>query len=101
MVIGPRWTTITQDGIQRLSIPEDDVPGHVRYLRVLTLNHPAGRKAALPGMKNILAALSKRDPARAAEVMAEHLRVAREHLRIVLEEIAHETADGPAPPAAR
>ena len=25
VVIGPRWTTITQDGIQRLSIPEDDV----------------------------------------------------------------------------
>ncbi|MFO1284678.1 MAG: GntR family transcriptional regulator [Burkholderiales bacterium] len=87
---------------RRLLRAIDLTAGHVRYLRVLTLNHPAGRKAALPGMKNILAALSRRDPARAAEVMAEHLRVAREHLRIVLEEIAHETADGPAsPPAAR
>ena len=25
VVIGPGWTTVTQDGIQRLSIPEDDV----------------------------------------------------------------------------
>ena len=35
--------------------------GHVRYLRVLTLNNAAARKAALAGMKNILAALRKRD----------------------------------------
>ena len=39
--------------------------GHVRYLRVLTLNNAAARKAALAGMKNILTALRKRDGERA------------------------------------
>jgi DNA-binding GntR family transcriptional regulator len=66
--------------------------GHVRYLRVLTLNNAAARKAALAGMRNILAALRKRDPDRAARVMSEHLRVARHHLRLVLDDIERETA---------
>ena len=66
--------------------------GHVRFLRVLTLNTAAARKAALPGMRSILASLRKRDAARAAQVMAGHLRVAREHLRIVLDDIARESA---------
>lgn len=65
--------------------------GHVRYLRVLTLNDPAARKAALSGMRAIVAALRKGDPARAAEVMREHLRVARHHLRDVLDRIARES----------
>jgi DNA-binding GntR family transcriptional regulator len=66
--------------------------GHVRYLRVLTLNDAAARKAALAGMKNILAALRKRDGERAIRVMREHLRVARHHLRLVLDNIAHDAA---------
>ncbi len=66
--------------------------GHVRYLRVLTLNNAAARKAALAGMKNILAALRKRDAERAARVMREHLRVARDHLRLVLDDIEREAA---------
>ena len=66
--------------------------GHVRYLRVLTLNHAAARKAALAGMKNILAALRKRDGERAVRVMREHLRVARHHLRLVLDDIEREVA---------
>jgi len=65
--------------------------GHVRYLRVLTLNNAAARKAALAGMRNILAALRKRDGERATRVMREHLRLARDHLRIVLDDIARET----------
>lgn len=65
--------------------------GHVRYLRVLTLNNAAARKAALAGMKKILAALRDGDAARAARVMNEHLRTARRHLRRVLDEIARET----------
>lgn len=66
--------------------------GHVRYLRVLTLNHAAARKAALAGMKNILAALRKRDGVRATKVMREHLRIARHHLRLVLDDIEREAA---------
>ena len=66
--------------------------GHVRYLRVLTLNNQAARKAALAGMKNILTALRKRDPERARRVLAEHLNVARHHLRLVLEDIRREEA---------
>jgi DNA-binding GntR family transcriptional regulator len=73
--------------------------GHVRYLRVLTLNHAAARKAALAGMKNILAALKKRDPERAARVMREHLQVARHHLRVVLDDIARQSTDQPGAPA--
>ena len=69
--------------------------GHVRYLRVLTLNHAPARKAALAGMKNILAALRKRDGARAIRVMREHLRVARHHLSLVLDDIEHEVAAQP------
>jgi len=66
--------------------------GHVRYLRVLTLNNAAARKAALTGMKNILAALRKRDGERATRVMREHLRAARHHLRLVLDDIEREAA---------
>ena len=66
--------------------------GHVRYLRVLTLNNAPARKAALAGMKSILAALRKGDSERAAAVMREHLRVARHHLRLVLDAIEREAA---------
>ena len=66
--------------------------GHVRYLRVLTLNNEAARKAALAGMKNILTALRKRDGERATRVMRNHLQVARQHLRQVLDDIERETA---------
>ncbi len=66
--------------------------GHVRYLRVLTLNNEAARKAALSGMKNILAVLRKRDGERATRVMRNHLRVARQHLRQVLDDIEREAA---------
>jgi len=66
--------------------------GHVRYLRVLTLNNAAARKAALAGMKSILAALRKRNGERATRVMGEHLRVARHHLRLVLDDIEREAA---------
>jgi DNA-binding GntR family transcriptional regulator len=69
--------------------------GHVRYLRVLTLNNSEARKAALAGMKNILTALRKRDPERAARVMREHLSVARHHLRLVLDDIRREEAAAP------
>jgi DNA-binding GntR family transcriptional regulator len=66
--------------------------GHVRYLRVLTLNNAAARKAALAGMRNILSVLRKRDAQRASRVMREHLRVARHHLRLVLDAIEREAA---------
>ena len=66
--------------------------GHVRYLRVLTLNNEAARKAALAGMKNILTALRKRDGERATRVMRDHLRVARQFLRQVLDDIEREAA---------
>jgi DNA-binding GntR family transcriptional regulator len=76
--------------------------GHVRYLRVLTLNNEAARKAALAGMKNILTALRKRDGERATRVMRNHLQVARQHLRQVLDDIARETAtEDKSAPAAR
>jgi DNA-binding GntR family transcriptional regulator len=76
--------------------------GHVRYLRVLTLNDPAARRAALSGMRNIVAALRKRDGERAARVMREHLRVAARFLRRVLDDIDREAADEgrAAPPSA-
>jgi DNA-binding GntR family transcriptional regulator len=64
--------------------------GHVRYLRVLTLNNAAARKAALAGMKNILAVLRRRDAERAIRAMREHLRVARHYLRLVLADIEQE-----------
>ncbi|MCC7325766.1 MAG: GntR family transcriptional regulator [Burkholderiales bacterium] len=67
--------------------------GHVRYLRVLTLNDAAARKAALAGMKKILAALKARDPERAALVMREHLQVARRHLHDVLDAIVRESTE--------
>ncbi|MCC6197781.1 MAG: GntR family transcriptional regulator [Burkholderiales bacterium] len=69
--------------------------GHVRYLRVLTLNYPDARKAALSGMRKIHGVLRRRDGERAVPVMREHLRVARQHLRIVLDDIAREVAAGP------
>jgi DNA-binding GntR family transcriptional regulator len=76
--------------------------GHVRYLRVLTLNNEAARKAALAGMKNILTALRKRDGERATRVMRDHLRVARQYLRQVLDDIEREAAtDGKAAPIVR
>ncbi len=68
--------------------------GHVRYLRMLTLNNAAARKAALAGMKKILAALRARDGERAQRVMREHLDVARRHLRLVLDDIRREAAAG-------
>ncbi|MBE7524072.1 MAG: GntR family transcriptional regulator [Burkholderiales bacterium] len=68
--------------------------GHVRYLRVLTLNDATARKAALAGMRAIVAALRKGDAGRATEVMREHLRVARAHLRDALDRIARETHPG-------
>ena len=55
------------------------------------LKSAAARKAALAGMRNILAALRKRDPARASQVMREHLQVARRHLRLVLDAIERES----------
>jgi DNA-binding GntR family transcriptional regulator len=64
--------------------------GHVRYLRVLTLNDAHARKAALAGMRQIMTALRKRDGDRAATVMRDHLRVARHHLRLVLDDIERE-----------
>ena len=70
--------------------------GHVRYLRVLTLNSAAARKAALAGMKNILATLRTRDGERARRVMREHLGVARGHLRRVLDDIRREGEAGSA-----
>jgi DNA-binding GntR family transcriptional regulator len=66
--------------------------GHVRYLRMLTLNNAAARKAALSGMKKILATLRTRDAERARRVMREHLDVARGHLRFVLDDIRREAA---------
>jgi DNA-binding GntR family transcriptional regulator len=82
-------------GNRRLLRAIDVCAGHVRYLRVLTLNNAAARKAALAGMRNILAALRKRDAERATRVMHEHLRVARHHLRVVLDEIRRETTAAP------
>lgn len=77
---------------RRLLRALDLYAGHVRYLRVLTLNQPAARKAALSGMKKIHAVLKKRDGVRAAAVMREHLRAARHHLRLVLDDIDREAA---------
>ncbi len=76
--------------------------GHVRYLRMLTLNTAPARKAALAGMKRILAALRKRDGDRALRVMREHLGVARRHLGVGLADIRREAAtEGAAPTAER
>lgn len=66
--------------------------GHVRYLRVMTLHNAEARKAALGGMRRILAALRKRDAERAEDVMREHLRTARHHLRVVLDDLARDTS---------
>jgi DNA-binding GntR family transcriptional regulator len=79
-------------GNRRLLRAIDLCAGHVRYLRVLTLNNAGARKAALAGMRNIVAALRKRDGERAARVMSEHLRVARHHLRLVLDDIERESS---------
>lgn len=74
----------------RLTQAIDLYAGHVRYLRVLTLGGAPARKAALAGMKKILAALRKRDPASAQRVMREHLEAARNFLRLALDEIERE-----------
>lgn len=66
--------------------------GHVRYLRVMTLHDGDARRAALAGMRRILAALRRRDAARAAEVMRDHLGVARHHLRLVLDRVRRDAA---------
>ena len=71
--------------------------GHVRYLRMLTLNNAAARKAALAGMKKILATLRTRDGERARRVMRDHLDVARRHLGLVLDDIRREAAVDAAP----
>jgi DNA-binding GntR family transcriptional regulator len=67
--------------------------GHVRYLRVLTLGSPGARRAALAGMRNIVAALRKGDPERAGRAMHEHLQVVKQHLRDAPGELAHEAAE--------
>jgi DNA-binding GntR family transcriptional regulator len=59
-------------------------------LRVLTLRSAVARKAALAGMKKIVAALRKGDAERALHVMREHLAVARGFLRQALDEIENE-----------
>ena len=69
----------------------------MRALRVLTLGSVPARKAALAGMKNILAALKKRYVAGAQRVMSEHLETARKYLRLALDEIEREaSAEGDA-----
>ncbi|MDP2366692.1 GntR family transcriptional regulator [Rhodoferax sp.] len=84
----------------RLNRAIDLYAGHVRYLRVLTLGSVPARKAALTGMRNILAALRKRDPAAAQRVMSEHLETARKFLRLALDEIEREAReDGNVPSA--
>ena len=80
---------------RRLLRAIDVCAGHVRYLRVLTLNVPASRKAALAGMRKIVTALRRHDAGRAAQVMREHLAVARHHLRLVLDDIAREADAAP------
>jgi DNA-binding GntR family transcriptional regulator len=75
---------------RRLLRAIDLCAGHVRYLRVLTLNDADARKAAVAGMRDILAALRKRDGERAQRVMRKHLEVARHHLGLVLAAIARE-----------
>ncbi|MBK6296227.1 MAG: GntR family transcriptional regulator [Rhodoferax sp.] len=77
----------------RLTRAIDLYAGHVRYLRVLTLGSVPARKAALAGMKNILAALKKRDAAVAQRVMGEHLETARKYLRLALDEIEREARE--------
>lgn len=87
---------------RRLLRALDLYAGHVRYLRVLTLNHATARRAALAGMKKIHAVLRKRDHGRAVLVMREHLKAARHHLRLVLDDIDREaSARGRAPDEAR
>ncbi|MCL4762312.1 MAG: GntR family transcriptional regulator [Burkholderiales bacterium] len=71
--------------------------GHVRYLRVMTLHDADARKAALAGMRRILAALRRRDAARAAQVMRDHLEAARHHLRLVLDRVRDEAGRAEAP----
>lgn len=66
--------------------------GHVSYLRVLTLNDTEARRAALGGMRKILAVLRKGDAGAATRVMRDHLQAARRHLRRVLDAIARESA---------
>ena len=67
--------------------------GHVRYLRVLTLGGPAARRAALAGMRNLLAALRRGDAERAERATRDHLKVARQHLQQALNDIVREAAE--------
>lgn len=75
---------------RRMSKLLDQYVGHVRFLRVLTLVDAASRRAALKGMKNIHAALKKRDPDAAARSMHEHLETAKHFLIKAVEKINRE-----------
>lgn len=77
---------------RRLSKLLDQHVGHVRFLRVLTLGDAEARKAALTGMKNIFAALKKRDQAAAEEAMRKHLEAAKHFLIQAIEQISQEQA---------
>jgi DNA-binding GntR family transcriptional regulator len=68
----------------------DQYVGHVRFLRVLTLGDAGARKAALTGMKNILAAFKKRDADAAAAAMHKHLEAAKHFLIMAIDQIDQE-----------
>lgn len=68
----------------------DQYVGHVRFLRVLTLGDAGARKAALTGMKNILAAFKKRDAGAAAAAMHKHLEAAKHFLIMAIDQIDQE-----------
>lgn len=77
---------------RRLSKLLDQHVGHVRFLRVLTLGDAEARTAALAGMKNIFAAMKKRDPDAAVQAMRKHLEAAKHFLIKAIEQIAQERA---------
>lgn len=77
---------------RRMSRLLDQYVGHVRFLRVMTLGDAGARKAALTGMKNILAAFRKRDAAAASAAMHKHLEVARQFLIQVIDQLGSEKA---------
>lgn len=92
------WRTMVPN--RRMSRLLDQYVGHVRFLRVLTLGDAAARKAALTGMKAILSAFRKRDPAAASAAMHRHLEAARHYLVEAIAAIEHERS-GEAAIAAR
>lgn len=69
------WLSLVRN--QRLVRMVELYADHVRALQFLTLGDAQRQKAVLGGMKDILAALERRDPEEAAEAMRRYLSLSR------------------------